>query len=234
MPDYIIDNKWSKYNSDILSLEDLAEIDNDNLVIFVSSDRNDIYDEIRTEIINCIVKGRVVDLFPMVNENNDRKVEALRLWAKCAESIKLQGSVAEAGVRDGEFAQYINKYFPTKRLYLFDTFEGFYNEQIKNNMIEDKMFEVNMDYIGYDQEPRGMLPMPNPENVVIKKGFFPDTARDIKDTFCYVHLDMDIYQSIADGLHFFGPRMVEQGIIMIDDYYGKPFGELEKLLMNFA
>ena len=60
MPDYIIDNKWSKYNSDILSLEDLAETDNDNLVIFVSSDRNDIYDEIRTEIINCIVDRKSV------------------------------------------------------------------------------------------------------------------------------------------------------------------------------
>lgn len=176
VPDYIIDNKWSKYNSRIYSLETLAGIDNDNLVVFVSSDRNDIYDEVRTEIKKSIVKGQVVDLFPMFNEDNDRKVEALRLWAEYADSIKLQGSVAEAGVRDGEFARYINKYFPLKKLYLFDTFEGFHNEQVKNNMIaEDIMFQVNMDYREYHQEARGGIctyPMPNSENIVIKKGFF--------------------------------------------------------------
>lgn len=52
--------------------------------------------------------------------------------------------------------------------------------------------------------------MPNPENIIIKKGFFPDTAVDIEDTFCFVHLDMDIYQSTMDGLHFFWSKMVEQ------------------------
>lgn len=173
IPEYIIDNKWFKYNSDIRSLEELAEIDNENIVIFISSDRNDIYDEIRAEIKKYVVKGNVVDLFPMVNEDNDRKVEGLRLWAKYANSINLQGAVAEAGVRDGEFAQYINKYFPTKKLYLFDTFEGFNNEQVKNNMIaEDKLFEINMDYLEYHQEIRGVWYLcPILRTLLLKKGF---------------------------------------------------------------
>lgn len=236
-PQYIIDNKWAKFNPDIISLEELKKIDNENLIIFVSSDRNDIYDVIREEINRYITKGIVVDLFPMVNEDNDRRVEAVRLLANHFTSIKLPGSVAEAGVREGAFARYINKYFSSKKLYLFDTFEGFYNEQVKSNMIlEEKVFEVNMDYGEYYHElgVGGILPMPNPENIIIKKGFFPDTAVDIEDTFCFVHLDMDIYQSTMDGLHFFWSKMVEQGVIMLDDYHNDHCPGVKKAVDEFC
>lgn len=155
-PKYIIDNKWSKFNSNIVPLDTAAEIDNENLTVFIASDRNEIYDEIRDSIYSNISKGAVVDLFPMVNTDNDGKVEAVRLLAKHFNTIKMNGSVAEAGVREGAFARYINKYFPTKKIYLFDTFEGFNNEQVKKNMVdEEKVFEVNMDYRGYHHELRG-------------------------------------------------------------------------------
>lgn len=236
VPRYIIDSKWSKFNPDIISLETLTKVDNENMVIFIASDRKDIYDEIRNAIRRHVTKGTVVDLFPMVNEDNDRKVEALRLLANHFTSIGLQGSIAEAGVREGAFAQYMNKYFPSKKLYLFDTFEGFHNEQVKGNMIEeDKIFAANMEYRGYHHELLGeMLPMPNPENIVIKKGFFPDTARDVEDTFCYVHLDMDIYQSTVDGLRFFWTKMVEQGVIMIDDYHNDHCPGVKKAVDEFC
>ena len=131
-------------------------LDNENLVVFIASDKNNIYDEIRKEINESITKGTVIDLFPMVNEDNDKKIESVRLLAKYFNSINLQGSVAEAGVRDGGFAQYINKYFPSKKLYLFDTFEGFKNERVKKNMIaEEKVFEADMDYGEYYHELQG-------------------------------------------------------------------------------
>lgn len=183
-PNYIIDTRWSKFNPNIISLETLSEIDHENLVVFIASDRNDIYDEIRAEINSHITKGTVVDMFLMVNEDNDRKVEAVRLLAKYFYSIGIEGAVAEAGVRDGAFAKYINKYFSTKKLYLFDTFEGFNHELVKKNMVEaDKAFMANMDYRGYHHEIKeaGIMPMPYPENIVIKKGFFPDTAKDVED-----------------------------------------------------
>lgn len=155
-PKYIVDEKWSKFNSNIISLETLTMLDNENLVVFIASDKNNIYDEIRKEINESITKGTVIDLFPMVNEDNDKKIESVRLLAKYFNSINLQGSVAEAGVRDGGFAQYINKYFPSKKLYLFDTFEGFKNERVKKNMIaEEKVFEADMDYGEYYHELQG-------------------------------------------------------------------------------
>lgn len=76
-------------------------------------------------------------------------------------------------------------------------------------MIAEEEFEVNMDYRGYHHELQGgIVSMPKPENVIIKKGFFPDTARNVEDMFCYVHLD--IYQSTIDGLHFFGLRLLNE------------------------
>ena len=36
-----------------------------------------------------------------------------------------KGECAEAGVFEGDFAKWINQYFPDRKLYLFDTFEGF-------------------------------------------------------------------------------------------------------------
>lgn len=76
--------------------------------------------------------------------------------------------------------------------------------------------------------------MPNPENIIIKKGFFPDTAEDIEDTFCFVHLDMDIYQSTMDGLQFFWPKMVEQGVIMLDDYHNDHCPGVKKAVDEFC
>lgn len=134
------------------------------MIIFVASNRIDIYDEIRASINKYVKKGKVVDLFPLVNEDNDRKIEALRLWAN---AMEIEGEMAEAGVRDGAFAKYINKYFPEKKLYLFDTFEGFNNELVKQNMIaDDVIFKVNMDYRNFYHETKGLVAMPNPESIL--------------------------------------------------------------------
>jgi len=34
--------------------------------------------------------------------------------------------------------------------------------------------------------------MKYPENVIFKKGWFPDTAKELEDRFTFVNLDMDI------------------------------------------
>ena len=41
------------------------------------------------------------------------------------------------------------------------------------------------------------------ENVIVKKGYFPETTEGIEDTFCFVNLDMDLYLPMLAGLRFF-------------------------------
>ncbi len=57
-------------------------------------------------------------------------------------------------------------------------------------------------------------------NVEFHLGTFPATASG--KTFSFVHLDGDLYQTTADGLAWFGPRMVNGGIIVCDDYGAEP------------
>ena len=52
----------------------------------------------------------------------------------CYEEItakEIKGNVAELGVYKGDFAKRLNLLFPEKKLYLFDTFEGFNKLDIK-------------------------------------------------------------------------------------------------------
>jgi O-methyltransferase len=38
------------------------------------------------------------------------------------------------------------------------------------------------------------------ENCIIKKGFFPETAKGLEDTFAFVSIDADLYEPIYNGL----------------------------------
>lgn len=62
--------------------------------------------------------------------------------------------------------------------------------------------------------------MVNPQNVIIRKGFFPSTFLGLEEQkFIFVNLDFDLYAPIYAGLELFYPRMVKGGIILIHDYF---------------
>jgi O-methyltransferase len=53
----------------------------------------------------------------------------------------------------------------------------------------------------------------------VREGIFPETATGLEDeTFAFVHLDADLYQSTLDGLNFFYPRLSPGGCIIVHDY----------------
>ena len=55
--------------------------------------------------------------------------------------------------------------------------------------------------------------------VVFHEGWIPDRFGDVAETrFCFVHLDVDLFQPTRDSLGFFYPRMVDGGLIVCDDY----------------
>jgi O-methyltransferase len=131
-------------------------------------------------------------------------------------------AVAEAGVFQGDFAKYINEYFFGRKLYLFDTFEGFASKDI--------VFEENggfssaeaSDYNNTNEE-MVLAKMKYPNLCVVKKGYFPETAIGIDEEFCFVNLDMDLYQPTSEGLRWFSKRMVRGGIILVHDYFADNF-----------
>ena len=72
------------------------------------------------------------------------------------------------------------------------------------------------------------------DQVVIKKGYFPDTAKDIDEKFVFVNLDMDLYKPTLEGLRFFWPKMVKGGIILIHDFFSTEYAGVNKAIELFA
>ena len=56
------------------------------------------------------------------------------------------------------------------------------------------------------------------DKVIIKNGFIPDTFADINDIFCFVNLDMDLYEPTKQALLWFWPRMSKRGVIFVHDF----------------
>ncbi len=141
----------------------------------------------------------------------------LKRLAEVLHDKSIQGNVAEGGVFEGYFAKRINSEFPEKMLYLFDTFEGFDKRDIDLEQGETKNRE------GHYNVPitlESLLStMPYPERVVIKKGYFPETAANVNDVFSFVNLDFDLYQPTLAGLEFFYPKMARGGVILVHDYF---------------
>lgn len=88
---------------------------------------------------------------------------------------KIAGSVAELGVYRGDFAKVINEVFPDRKLYLFDTFEGFPERDMKYErkncllMTEvGRLANTSVEYV--------LNRMPHRENCIVKQGYFPDTV----------------------------------------------------------
>lgn len=145
------------------------------------------------------------------------------------------GSVAEAGVFQGEFAKEINKRFPDRKCYLFDTFEGF---DIKDIEVERQRVFSNEEagHLSFTSEELVLSKMKYAENCIVKKGYFPETAQDIEDTFCFVNLDMDLYKPTLEGLNFFWERMERMergGIILIHDYFGETYKGVRSAVEEF-
>ena len=161
------------------------------------------------------------------------RTSAFALIAEEIRERKLEGSVAELGVAQGAFAEVINAHFPEKKLYLFDTFEGFPQA--------DADFERMYDYsdpqkhwyadINVDQVLKRMR---YPQNCIVKKGYFPDTAEGLEEVFCFVSIDCDLYKPIYSGLRYFYPRLVEGGCIFVHDYRSKFFRGVKLALRRFA
>lgn len=76
------------------------------------------------------------------------RIRWLENFADIAKFRGYAGNCAEVGVFSGSFAKQINRCFPNKKLYLFDTFTGFDAEDIAVNTavgLDDTFAFVNSD-----------------------------------------------------------------------------------------
>ncbi|MEO6905715.1 MAG: TylF/MycF/NovP-related O-methyltransferase [Ginsengibacter sp.] len=160
------------------------------------------------------------------------RLATLELIANEIHKKNLPGNVAEVGVYKGKFAKYINQYFPSKKLFLFDTFEGF----DKKDLEAEK--KLGLDDGGQDFSNTSidvvLNNMPFPKQCIIKKGFFPETTAGIEDSFVFVSLDADLYEPIYQGLIYFFPRMEKGGYIFVHDVNNDAYKGAAKAVEQFS
>lgn len=224
---YIVDNGLSSLGG--LSLDDLKKRDVDDLIILLTSDNEEIYSDIRFELMQRFPIEKIVDLFsdsmyfdPEVRYENYQSHPRLAALEANAREIYLnhvEGAIAECGVYRGNFANHMSRLMPDRKLYLFDTFSGFDGRDIDERECEwskefrkeygtlaDTTVESALEKIGYRY------------NAVVRQGYFPDTAKGLEDErFAFVSLDTDLYKPILAGLEFFYPRLNPGGVIFVDD-----------------
>ncbi len=146
------------------------------------------------------------------------RMKCFELAVKELRKGKVPGSVVEAGVFRGEFAQYINYAFPDRKCYLFDTFEGFNAEEALKEVRGGNCTPAFVEAYKQTNLKTVLDRMTNLDNVIIKQGFFPDSLGGLEDTFAFVSLDMDFEDSIYEGMKYFYPRLSKAGYIFVHDY----------------
>lgn len=137
------------------------------------------------------------------------------LLAKEITTRNVSGSIAELGVFKGELAETLARLFPHRPLYLFDTFRGFDRGQLH---YDQQKFGSCMGDLSDTSVEKVRKRLSFHKFCVFKPGLFPETAKDLDETFALVSLDVDIYVPTFDGLAYFYPRLAPGGYIVIHDY----------------
>lgn len=147
----------------------------------------------------------------------------------CKANLHLKGDVVECGTwKGGMIAAMAEIMGPNERkYYLFDSFEGLPKaEEIdgtaanewQNNTSSPNYFDnckTEMKYAESAMQMAGVL-KPN-----IIKGWFNDTLakNNFTKNIAILRLDGDWYESIYVCMKYLFPNVIENGIIIIDDYY---------------
>lgn len=224
LPDYIDDVPT-------ISPKKLKELDVDKIIISVLNKDAvlEIYKQLLDEGIN---EKKILNINHM-RDTFDIRLATIRLLSKEIIDKNVAGCIGELGVYKGYIARELNTLFKDRKLYLFDTFAGFNendvefeNQLLNSNIRKGKFNDTSVEYV--------KSIMPYPENIIICKGYFPDTAKDIEEKFAFVSLDADLYLPTLEGLKFFYPRLSKGGYILVHDYNSTQFKGVKKAVNDFA
>ncbi len=141
------------------------------------------------------------------------RVGTLQLLANEIVRNSVVGDTAELGVYKGDFAKYINVLLPDRNMLLFDTFEGFNDEDILEQSKQGLGIVHNIKSDCIDtSEDLVLSKMINKFGIEIRKGYFPKTIPQEEHIFSFVSIDCDLFQPILEGLRYFYPRLARGGI----------------------
>lgn len=133
-------------------------------------------------------------------------------------SNELSGDMAECGCFEGATAFFMAEASTNGALYLFDSFQGISAPETRDQTgTANIMPWAKGDLCSSEKKLRTNLA--GFERINILPGWIPERFAEVADReFRVVHIDVDLYQPTRDSLEFFYPRMVQGGVIVMDDY----------------
>lgn len=159
--------------------------------------------------------------------SNDRISNLIKYSQFCS---NLPGYYAEFGIFRGGSLEILAKYNPGKDILAIDSFAGVPRETDGVDVHREGDFSDGVNY----HKIAGFFGLAYPQ-VRIFRGYSPDVfnVMDIHTHFAFVHLDVDMFSSVLQAMDFFLPRMVENGIILCDDFRQKSTPGCEKAIDKF-
>lgn len=162
------------------------------------------------------------------------RVSTLELMAREINNNAVPGSVAELGVYKGDFSIVINSFFPDRKLYLFDTFEGFTEVDVAYDSVNE-LSNSKIGHLGDSSVELVLQKLGNREQCIVKKGYFPESADGLEnELFAFVSIDTDLYLPIYEGLKFFYPKLSKGGYILVHDYNHTTYTGVKKAVQDYC
>ena len=127
---------------------------------------------------------------------------------------ELPGDTAECGAYAGASSYFICRAMRDagKTHHVFDSFEGLPEPsehdgrhwKARDLALDESVLRRNLEEFDF---------------VRVHKGWIPDTFPAVAErTFCFVHVDVDLYAPTREALAFFYQRLVPGGVLLLDDY----------------
>jgi len=138
------------------------------------------------------------------------------LWKTLQQSLNLTGDFVECGVFRGGTAlleaRTLQGQMSKRKLHLFDSFAG-----MPETTDGVDSFEAG-DFSRTSAEAVARLLKPY-SFVEMHVGFIPDTFQGLElEHIAWVHIDVDLYQSVQECISYFYARLVPGGFMIFDDY----------------
>ena len=226
------EKKWGGTVDGIPVIEPDAIRGMDPDAVFISMLNKDACAEVRARLEGMGVGARIVTA-PELRQTFDLRLAALRMIACEIRERSIAGAIAELGVYRGDFALEMNRLFPDRDIYLFDTFEGFDGRDVDIEN-ERKFSRAAVGNFADTSVQAVRERLPHPDRAVFRAGYFPETAEGVEEAFAVVSLDADLYKPLYEGLKYFYPRMTPGGYIIIHDYNNSRFSGARHAVRRFC
>jgi hypothetical protein len=156
----------------------------------------------------------------------------------------LPGEIADVGAYRGEatlaMGLYLRERGIPKTVYGFDSFEGFKEDAVVEDLkITGVAAEVGWRVRRFQEtsvpELSRKIARLKLRNIQLVPGYFnqslPAFRKDV--SFCFSHIDVNLYSSYKECIEFFYPRTVPGGILLFDEYNDPPWPGCNKAVDEF-